>query len=522
MPKSICQIIVAASLGLQLQCLGAEEEGVRPNVIFIFADDLGYGDVSSYNPDSKIRTPNLDRLASEGIQMTDAHSASSVCTPSRYSLLTGRYSWRTELKSGVLGGFSLPLIEPDRMTLGNLFKQSGYATACIGKWHLGMEWDRPHRGDQEYAMRQKWDGVDFSKRIEKTPTSNGFDYFFGISASLDMPPYVFIENDRIVERPTSMLEFEDRGGRPGPATKGWRHKYVMSAIIDKTIEFLGEHRNEPFFAYVPLNSPHTPHAPADAFIGTSGLDVYGDFVVEVDHHVGRVMQALSDLGLADNTLLIVTSDNGPETNMYGRLQKTGHDGSGLLLGSKRDNWEGGHRVPFIARWPHAIKEGSANSDPFSLVDMMATFADLLQVELPESQAVDSVSALPLLKGGNAAYRESHAIIHHSSLGQFAVRRGDWKLLLHSGSGGNNYGVNSGRRAEAYANTLEKRAFDTEDRQLYNMRLDIGETQNLASDYPEIVIELTVLAAEYVKNGRSTPGHKQDYVGGDWPQIEWID
>ena len=211
MLRSICQIILAVGLGLQLQSLVAGQENARPNVILIFADDLGYGDVSSYNPGSRIRTPNLDRLASEGIQMTDAHSASAVCTPSRYSLLTGCYSWRTELKSGVLGGFSLPLIEPGRMTLGKLFKQRGYATACIGKWHLGMEWDRPHRGDQEYAMRQKWDGVDFSKRIEKTPTSNGFDYFFGISASLDMPPYVFIENDRVVELPTSMLEFEDRG-----------------------------------------------------------------------------------------------------------------------------------------------------------------------------------------------------------------------------------------------------------------------------------------------------------------------
>lgn len=522
MLKSICRIIVAASLGLQLQCLGAGEEGARPNVIFIFADDLGYGDVSSYNPDSKIRTPNLDRLASEGIQMTDAHSASSVCTPSRYSLLTGCYSWRTELKSGVLGGFSLPLIELDRMTLGNLFKQSGYVTACIGKWHLGMEWDRPHRGDQEYAMRQNWDGVDFSKRIEKTPTSNGFDYFFGISASLDMPPYVFIENDRLVEPPTSMLEFEDRGGRPGPATKGWRHKYVMSAISDKTIEFLGEHRNEPFFAYVPLNSPHTPHTPADAFIGTSGLDVYGDFVVEVDHHVGRVMQALYDLRLADNTLLIVTSDNGPETNMYDRLQQTGHDSSGLLLGSKRDNWEGGHRVPFLARWPGVIRAESVNSDPFCLVDMLATFADLLHVDLPENQGVDSVTALPLLKGGDSAYRESHAIVHHSSGGRFAIRRGDWKLLLHSGSGGNNYSVKSGRRAKAYANTLEQRLFDTGERQLYNLRLDMGETQNLASERPEIVEELTALAGEYVKNGRSTPGPKQEYIGGDWPQIDWIE
>ncbi len=515
-------LLLAVGICLQLESIALGQARARPNVVLIFADDLGFGDVRSYNPDSRIRTPNLDRLASEGIQMTDAHSASGVCTPSRYALLTGRYSWRTELKSGVLGGFSLPLIEPGRMTLGDLFKQRGYATACIGKWHLGMEWDRPHRGDQEYAMRQKWDGVDFSKRIRRTPTSYGFDVFFGISASLDMPPYVFIENDRVVELPTSMLEFEDTGGRPGPASPGWRHKYVTGAIIDKTIEFVGDHREEPFFAYVPLNSPHTPHAPADAFIGTSALDGYGDFVLEVDHHVGRVMQALSDLRLADNTLLVVTSDNGPETNMYERLQQTGHDSSGLLLGSKRDNWEGGHRVPFIARWPGVIKAGSANSDPFSLVDMMATFADMLGIDLPDDQGVDSVTALPLLNNESGAYRESHAIIHHSSGGHFAIRRGDWKLLLHSGSGGNNYGVKSGRRAEAYTDTLEQRLFDTGKRQLYNLRLDIGETQNLASERPEIVAELTRLAAEYVRNGRSTPGPQQDYVRENWPQIDWVE
>ena len=514
--------VLAVGLCLQLVYSAAGQGNARPNVVLIFADDLGFGDVSSYNPDSRIRTPNLDRLATEGIQMTDAHSASAVCTPSRYALLTGRYSWRTELKSGVLGGFSLPLIEPGRMTLGDLFKQRDYATACIGKWHLGMEWDRPHRGEQEYAMRQKWESVDFSNRIQKTPTSNGFDTFFGISASLDMPPYVFIENDRVVELPTSMLEFEDKGGRPGPASPGWRHKYVTGAIIDKTIEFISDHRNEPFFAYVPLNSPHTPHAPADAFKGTSGLDAYGDFVVEVDHHVGRVMQALSDLRLAENTLLIVTSDNGPETNMYDRLQQTGHDSSGLLLGSKRDNWEGGHRVPFIARWPGLIPAGAANSDLFCLVDLMATFADLLDLEVPEDQGADSVTALPLLKGENGDYRESHAIIHHSSGGRFAIRRGDWKLLLHSGSGGNNYSVKSGRRAMAYAGTLEQRLFDTGDRQLYNLRLDMAESQNLASERPDMVAELTKLATEYVKNGRSTPGPRQDYVAGDLPQIEWVE
>ncbi len=493
----------------------------RPNVVLIFADDMGFGDVSAYNADSKIQTPNLDRLASEGIRLTDAHSASGVCTPSRYALLTGRYAWRTALKRGVLGGFSKPLIEAGRMTLGHLFRQNGYATGCFGKWHLGLDWTRPSRDDEEYSMRNSWDGVEFGKPIANGPTTLGFDTFFGISASLDMPPYVFIEDDQVTELPTSMLAFEDKGGRPGPASPGWRHKYVTAAFVDKAIEFIGANRENPFFAYVPLNSPHTPHAPGDAFVGASGLDVYGDFMVEVDYHIGRVVQAIDDLGLADNTLLIVTSDNGPETNMFPRLQKTGHDSSGLLLGAKRDNWEGGHRVPFIARWPRVIKRGSANSDPICLVDFMATFADILDTDLPDDVGGDSVTILPLLKGGDSSYRKDHAIVHHSSGGMFAIRRGDWKLLLHGGSGGNNYGSDANRnRAEAYKGTQEKRLYDTGERQLFNLRLDIAETNNLADVYPEIVTELTALAKRYVKEGRSTRGPRLDYVSGDWEQIDW--
>ncbi|MGK0239858.1 MAG: arylsulfatase A [Candidatus Pelagisphaera sp.] len=494
-----------------------------PNVVLIFADDLGFGDVSAYNADSKIQTPNLDKLASQGIRLADAHSASGVCTPSRYALLTGRYAWRTKLKNGVLGGFSEPLLAPDRMTLGHLFQRQGYATACVGKWHLGMEWNRPDRGDQEYDKRNSSEGVAFGQPIARGPTSSGFDYYFGISASLDMPPYVFIENESVTALPTSLLKHEDKGGREGPAVPGWRHKYVTPTIVDKTIAFIGDHREEPFFVYVPLNSPHTPHAPGDAFTGSSGLDVYGDFVVEVDYNIGRIMQAIDNLGLADDTLLIVTSDNGPETNMFGRLQNTGHDSSGALLGAKRDNWEGGHRVPFIARWPGQIRAGSMNSDPVCLVDFMATFAELLDVELPSEAGGDSVSLLPILRGGDADYREGHAIVHHSSGGLFAIRRGDWKLLLHAGSGGNAYGSKANkRRAADYAGTLEKRLFDTGDRQLYNLKLDLGETQNLAADFPEIVSRLTALAARYVLEGRSTLGPKLEYVSGDWKQIDWVE
>ena len=497
----------------------ASAEVRQPNVVLIFADDMGYGDVTCYDAQSRIHTPNLDRLAMGGMRFTDAHSASAVCTPSRYALLTGRYAWRTGLKSGVLGGFSQPLIEKGRMTLADLFQGKGYRTACIGKWHLGMDWSGGIRGENGYNMRNNSEGIDFTKPIQNTALVNGFDEYFGIAASLDMPPYVFIRNDRVTEQPTSSLKEEDKGGRPGPAAPGWRHKHVMPTLTDEVISFIQRSKPGPFFVYMPLNAPHTPHAPGDAFVGKSKLDIYGDFMVEVDHHIGRVMDELDRLKLSDNTLVIVTSDNGPETNMFPRLNKSGHDSSSHFLGAKRDNWEGGHRVPFIARWPGVIASGSQCDTPFCLVDMMATFAEIASVALPEDQGVDSVSILPLMHGKNGDYRNRHAIIHHSSTGRFAIRRGDWKLLLHAGSGGNGYGT--GKRSTRYNGTIEQKSFNTADRQLYNMRTDPDETTNLIEKYPEVASELTALAGEYVSKGRSTPGPRQETILQNWPQLDWL-
>ncbi len=503
---------------LLLVCPGFAEDK-QPNVVLIFADDMGYGDVTSYDSESKIHTPNLDRLAKGGMRFTDAHSASAVCTPSRYALLTGRYSWRTGLKSGVLGGFSPPLIEKERMTLANLFQNQGYRTACIGKWHLGMDWAGGMRGEKGYNMRNNPEGIDFKKPIQNTAIANGFDEYFGIAASLDMPPYVFIRNDRVTEQPTSSLKEEDKGGRSGPAVPGWRHKHVMPTLTDEVISFIQRNKQSPFFVYMPLNAPHTPVAPGDAFVGKSKLDIYGDFMVEVDHHIGRVMDELDRLKLSDNTLVIVTSDNGPETNMFPRRSKFGHDSSSHFLGAKRDNWEGGHRVPFIARWPGVIAPASKCDTPFCLVDMMATFAEIAAVALPEDQGVDSVSILPLMQGKNGDYRKNHAIIHHSSTGRFAIRRGVWKLLLHPGSGGNGYGA--GKRSARYNGTIEQTSFDTANRQLYNMRTDPDETTNLIEKRPEVVSELTTLAGEYVRQGRSTPGPSQKIDLQNWPQLDWL-
>ena len=497
----------------------ASAEIKQPNIVLMFADDMGYGDVTCYDAKSKIHTPNLDRLAKGGMRFTDAHSASAVCTPSRYALLTGRYAWRTGLKSGVLGGFSQPLIAQGRMTLADLFQGKGYRTACIGKWHLGMNWAGGARGAQSYSMRNDSEGIDFTQPIQNTATANGFDEYFGIAASLDMPPYVFIRNDRVTEQPTSSLREEDKGGRQGPAVPGWRHKHVMPTLTNEVISFLDRNKQRPFFVYMPLNAPHTPHAPGDPFVGKSKLDIYGDFMVEVDHHIGRVMDALDRLKLSDNTLVMVTSDNGPETNMFPRRSKLGHDSSSHFLGAKRDNWEGGHRVPFIARWPGVIASGSQCDTPFCLVDMMATIAEILSVELPVDQGVDSVSILPLLQGESGDSREDHAIIHHSSTGRFAIRRGDWKLLLHTGSGGNGY--NAGKRSARYNGTIEQKSFNTANRQLYNMRTDPDETTNLIEKRPEVVGELTALASEYVRKGRSTPGPRQKTSLQNWPQLDWL-
>ncbi len=493
----------------------------RPNVVLIFADDMGYGDVSAYSPESRIKTPKLDRLVSEGMMFTDAHTASAVCTPSRYSLLTGRYAWRTRLKSGVLNGYSPPLIEQGRKTLASLLKQQGYTTGIIGKWHLGMNWFNKDGKQLIPARKHHAPDADYGHPLDATPTSNGFDYYYGISASLDMPPYVWIENDRVVTPPKPGYKVE--GGRAGPAADGWQHKDVLPTIADKTIEFIRDNKKGPFFAYVPLNAPHTPHAPNEQFIGSSGLDVYGDFMVEVDHTIGRIIDAVDRMGLKDNTLIIVTSDNGPETNMYSRRQRTGHDSSSYFLGAKRDNWEGGHRVPFVVRWPDKVKAGQVNRQPIGTVDIFATLAEMTGQKIKPTEAEDSFSFYGLIRGqSDEDKRAQHAWIYHSSGGHFAIRQGDWKLLLHSGSGGNGYGAKQGKHKKRFAGTPEAHAYaESKGLQLYNMATDSAERVNLVDEYPEKVAELTRLAAKTVRDGRSTSGMPQAYVERPWSQIQWI-
>jgi arylsulfatase A len=483
----------------------------RPNLVYILCDDLGYGDVRCLNPEGKIPTPHLDELASRGMTFTDVHSGSAVCTPTRYGILTGRYSWRSRLQQGVLGGLSPRLIEPGRLTVAALLKQQGYHTACIGKWHLGMDWaQRDAKGVSELTIEspdQVWN-VDFSKPIARGPNSVGFDYYFGISASLDMVPYTFIENDRVAALPTTERTFPlmlGRAGgttRQGPAAPDFDAADVLPTLTQKAVEYIRERardaqRGTPFFLYLPLASPHTPILPRPEWQGKSGLNPYADFVMQTDWSIGRVIQAVDELGLAENTLLIATSDNGcsPQAK-YDELLPKGHNPSYVFRGHKADIYDGGHRIPFFVRWPARVKAGTRCDQLLCLTDIMATCADMLSVSLPADAGEDSVSFLPALRGtADKPLRE--AVVHHSINGSFAIRQGKWKLELCPGSGG--WSVPRPGQDDTSQLPLV---------QLYDLAADIGEKQNLQNQYPDVVARLTALLEKYVVEGRSTPGPPQ--------------
>ena len=475
----------------------------KPNIVFILADDLGYGDVQCYNPQNgKIATPNLDRLAAQGMRFTDAHTASSVCTPTRYATLTGRYAWRTRLQSGVLDGFSPPLIASNRMTVASLLKASGYQTACIGKWHLGMNWQKkaetgPAASTPDQPAKSKpGSGVDWTKPILNGPTTVGFGYFYGIAASLDMPPFVLIENDRLTAIPTT----EKRWLRTGPAAESFEAEDVVPELTRKAASWIEQRAadRKPFFLYLAYSSPHTPILPTKEWQGKSGLSGYADFVMQTDDAVGQVLAALERAGLTTNTLVIFTSDNGcsPAAGTA-ELKSKGHSPSGPGRGFKADIWEGGHRVPFIARWPSHVKAGATSEATICLSDLLATSAALVGAKLPENAGEDSVNILPALLGENLARPLREAIVHHSIDGRFAIRQGPWKLAFCPGSGG----WASPKDAEARKQNLPEV-------QLYNLATDPGETNNLRAAHPGIVKRLTKLLEKYVTAGRSTPGAKQ--------------
>ncbi len=495
----------AVLAGLGHRAFGAEGNGATPpNIVVILADDMGFGDLACQNPESKVPTPNLDRLASQGMRFTDAHSPSAVCTPTRYSILTGDYCWRSPLQTSVLWPWDRPLIEPDKLTLGGMLRERGYSTACIGKWHLGWDWattdgtsinDRLAIGDRNPDVRDPFGAkINFTVPIEGGPITRGFDYYFGDDVP-NFPPYCFIENDRTVGIPTAQKP-DGMFGMNGPMQEGWQLENVMPTITKRAVDYIEKaDAASPFFLYFPLTAPHTPIAPTAEFIGKSEAHRYGDFVVEVDWTVGQVMDALERSGQAENTIVVFTSDNGSPgrsgENMQGRpnsVREYGHNPSHTFRGIKTDIWEGGHRVPFIVRWPGEVDAGATSDEPICHVDLMATFAAITGYDLPDSAAVDSYDASPVFLGASYSKPLREAVVHHSINGTFAIRRGRWKLVLGRGSGG----------------WSDKEAQDDPPWQLYDMQREPGERDNVFENNPKVVAELEALLRKYRDEGRSVP------------------
>jgi arylsulfatase A len=503
-------------LPARLQAAETLNPSAKPNIVFILADDLGYGDAGCYNPRSKIPTPNLDRLAAQGMRFTDAHAPASVCSPTRYALLTGRYAWRSPLKHDVVLPWDRPIIAANRLTVASLLGKNGYTTAAIGKWHLGLNWPTTD-GAPATSGTTKLTNVDFTKPIANGPTTRGFDYYFGVDVP-NYPPYCFIENDRTVGIPS----VADSGraelfNLPGPMIPGWRLEDILPELTRRAVQWvdLKAKSPQPFFLYLSLTSPHYPVVPSREFKGKSQAGDYGDFVVQTDWVVGQVLAALDRAGVADNTLVIFTSDNGPEITgevnpgVYDRAKIFQHYSMAELRGAKRDLWEGGHRVPFIARWPRRVKADSVSDEVVCHVDFMATAAGLLGVTLPPDAGEDSYSILPVLFGEKLGHPLREATVHHSCSGSFAIRQGDW-VLIEAPSGDDN------RRAGEPQWFKQERGYVAEPvtGELYKVSDDTAQRKNLFAAEPERVRALHQLLAQYQRDGRSTPGIPQS---NDAPQ-----
>ncbi|MCS1412268.1 MAG: Arylsulfatase [Verrucomicrobia subdivision 3 bacterium] len=465
--------------------------GEHPNVVLVMADDLGIGDISPTNPECKIETPHLQKLADEGLTFFDAHTPSSVCTPTRYALLTGRYNWRSRLARGVLSGRSEHLIPAERPTLGHLLHRAGYHTAMIGKWHLGWDW---HKVDGK---------IDFTQPVKNGPDINGFDQYYGHCGSLDMPPYVWVDTGRITAQPDreeGVTKQQNRYGwyRKGPIGPDFHIDQVLPHLFDKSIDYIRSRAQAakdgtPFFLYLALPAPHTPIVPVSPFRGASGLNPYADFVMQTDHHVGQLLAVIRENGLDANTLLIFTSDNGcsPEAN-FPLLKENGHDPSAGFRGHKADIYEGGHRVPLIIRWPKTIKPGQTTRALACLTDIYTTLEAITKQKRRRRGGEDGFSLLPVFKGEPTSGRDS--LVSHSIGGSFAIRQGPWKLCLSAGSGG----WSAPRENVAKQQGLPPM-------QLFNLAQNPSEKNNLAKQEPLKVRSLLRLLENQITRGRCTKG-----------------
>lgn len=473
----------------------------KPNIVLLYADDLGYGDLGCYNPLSKIPTPNLNRLASEGLRFTDGHSSSGICTPSRYAMLTGRHHWRDF--HGIDGGFDSTFFKPGQLTLPAMLKTQGYATACIGKWHLGWDWDSIRKPGTPKKSKNHTD-FDWSLPFRGGPLDHGFDYYFGDNV-INFPPYTWIENDRVLAVPditfTSTPNKTKEGGwecREGPGRSDWDFYQVLPTLTKKGVEYIHSRKDktEPFFLYFPLPSPHAPIVPTDDFDGKSKAGAYGDFVVQTDDSCGQILKALHDAGMDDNTIVIFSADNGPEIFAYPRDEKFDHWSAAPLRGLKRDIYEGGHRVPTLLKWPGVTEAGTVTNALFSQVDLMATFADFFDFDLPKNSAEDSHDFWPYLKKETTQSPRT-TIVHNTSANQYAIRDGDW-LLINAKTGANRHPPAEWKTKHQVPNYTDQPVG------LYNLKEDIGQRENLAVKHPEKVTELQALLKKIREQGFSAP------------------
>jgi len=500
--------ICAAIFCLQARA-SASPVADRPNIVIIYADDMGFGDLSCNNKDSKINTPHLDGLAQSGMNFTNASSSSGICSPSRFAILTGQYHWRRFYD--IVKAWEPSVFKENDYTLPKMLKSNGYDTACIGKWHLGWDWSAVIKEGVKPAITKggekvyKVEDFDWTKPIPQGPLFAGFDYYFGDDAP-NFPPYTWIENDRVLEVPlcefkiTDKIEEGSSECREGPMAKDWKLSAVMPKMQEKTLEWIkARNPNTPFFLYLTLTAPHTPIVPSDEFKGKSGAGPYGDFVLQCDAFVGALVKALKESGAYDNTIVIFSSDNGAASYAFAREMKYEHWSNAPFRGVKADIWEGGHRVPFIVNWPKHVRGGVTSAQMINQTDIFATLAQIIGQALPQNSAADSISFLSLLKGKNAPVRS--VMVLNVDEGLYGVRVGSWVYLDHKKSA-------QKRKWNEPADFKKRMGYAADDEnlpaRLYDLSTDLGEYKNLYAERPDKVAELSKILKEQLALTQTRP------------------
>ncbi len=500
-PTGLGLLALTATLATCAHAPPSEARARLPNVVILYADDMGFGDLAANDPAARIPTPHLDRLAAEGMRFTDAHSSSGVCTPSRYALLTGRQHWRQF--HGIVDSFGAPALPAGRLTLAAMLRDKGYATACIGKWHLGWDWAAIRKPGAQPAKGTGYapDAFDWSRSIPGGPRERGFDHYFGDDVP-NFPPYAWIEDDRVVEPPTvgyvpaPTPPEGNHEGRPGPMVAGWRLDAVMPAITAHAVQWIETRRGEPqpFFLYMSFTSPHAPIVPSAAFTGQTSVGGYGDYVAQTDAAAGEILDALTRCGFADDTIVIFTSDNGPEHYAFERVRRTGHRSMGPLRGVKRDTFEGGHRVPMVVRWPGVVKAGGVSDALVGQVDTMATLAAVVGAPLSADAAEDSFDLLPVWRG--EATRGREFMVHNTNRDRYAIRSGDW-VLIDAPTGSETKMPDWFTEAEGYS-------AGNGEGMLFDLRHDLGQRVDRYAQEPARVAEMRALLARIREQGHSAP------------------